>query len=76
AIPADTARWPLHRSAPPFEEQSTQTEMFETGIKVVDLLAPYSKGGKLGLFGGAGVGNTVITMELIHNVAFKPSGYS
>ena len=59
-----------------FEEQSTKTEMFETGIKVVDLLAPYSKGGKVGLFGGAGVGKTVIIMELIHNVAFKHSGYS
>ncbi len=76
AIPADTERWSIHRSAPTFEEQSTKTEMFETGIKVVDLLAPYSKGGKVGLFGGAGVGKTVIIMELIHNVAFKHSGYS
>ena len=76
AIPADTERWSIHRSAPSFEEQSTKTEMFETGIKVVDLLAPYSKGGKVGLFGGAGVGKTVIIMELIHNVAFKHSGYS
>ena len=76
AIPADTERWSIHRSAPAFEEQSTKTEMFETGIKVVDLLAPYSKGGKVGLFGGAGVGKTVIIMELIHNVAFKHSGYS
>ena len=75
-IPADTERWSIHRSAPSFEEQSTKTEMFETGIKVVDLLAPYSKGGKVGLFGGAGVGKTVIIMELIHNVAFKHSGYS
>ncbi|AXK48291.1 F0F1 ATP synthase subunit beta [Aliarcobacter trophiarum LMG 25534] len=76
AIPADVERWSIHRSAPEFEEQSTKTEMFETGIKVVDLLAPYSKGGKVGLFGGAGVGKTVIIMELIHNVAFKHSGYS
>ena len=76
AIPADVERWSIHRSAPTFEEQSTKTEMFETGIKVVDLLAPYSKGGKVGLFGGAGVGKTVIIMELIHNVAFKHSGYS
>lgn len=75
-IPEDVERWSIHRSAPAFEEQSTKTEMFETGIKVVDLLAPYSKGGKVGLFGGAGVGKTVIIMELIHNVAFKHSGYS
>ncbi len=76
AVAADTPRWSIHRDAPSFEEQSTKTEMFETGIKVVDLLAPYSKGGKVGLFGGAGVGKTVIIMELIHNVAFKHSGYS
>ncbi len=69
-------RWSIHRSPPPFEEQSTKSEVFETGIKVVDLLAPYAKGGKVGLFGGAGVGKTVIIMELIHNVAFKHSGYS
>ncbi|WP_104706614.1 F0F1 ATP synthase subunit beta [Helicobacter bizzozeronii] len=68
--------WSIHRTAPAFEQQSTKTEMFETGIKVVDLLAPYSKGGKVGLFGGAGVGKTVIIMELIHNVAYKHSGYS
>lgn len=72
----DTLTWPIHRSAPTFENQSTKTEMFETGIKVVDLLAPYSKGGKVGLFGGAGVGKTVVIMELIHNVAYKHSGYS
>ena len=66
----------IHRDPPPFEEQSTATEVFETGIKVVDLLAPYSKGGKVGLFGGAGVGKTVIIMELINNVAMKHSGYS
>ncbi|APW66250.1 MULTISPECIES: F0F1 ATP synthase subunit beta [Arcobacteraceae] len=76
AVAEDTPRWSIHRDAPAFEEQSTKTEMFETGIKVVDLLAPYSKGGKVGLFGGAGVGKTVIIMELIHNVAFKHSGYS
>jgi len=75
-IPEDAPRWSIHRDAPSFEEQSTKTEMFETGIKVVDLLAPYSKGGKVGLFGGAGVGKTVIIMELIHNVAYKHSGYS
>lgn len=69
-------RWAIHREAPKFEEQSTKTEIFETGIKVVDLLAPYSKGGKVGLFGGAGVGKTVVIMELIHNVAYKHSGYS
>lgn len=69
-------RWSIHREPPKFEEQSTQSEIFETGIKVVDLLAPYAKGGKVGLFGGAGVGKTVIIMELIHNVAFKHSGYS
>ncbi len=68
--------WSIHRDPPPFEEQSTKSEVFETGIKVVDLLAPYAKGGKVGLFGGAGVGKTVIIMELIHNVAFKHSGYS
>ena len=68
--------WSIHRDPPPFEEQSTKSEIFETGIKVVDLLAPYAKGGKVGLFGGAGVGKTVIIMELIHNVAFKHSGYS
>lgn len=73
---SDAQKWPIHRSAPSFEEQSTKTEMFETGIKVVDLLAPYLKGGKVGLFGGAGVGKTVVIMELIHNVAYKHSGYS
>ncbi|GAA9771356.1 F0F1 ATP synthase subunit beta [Helicobacter pylori] len=68
--------WPIHRKAPSFEQQSTKTEMFETGIKVIDLLAPYSKGGKVGLFGGAGVGKTVIIMERIQNVAYKHNGYS
>jgi F-type H+/Na+-transporting ATPase subunit beta len=75
--PVDTARrWPIHRPPPTFTEQSTQVEMFETGIKVVDLLAPYPRGGKIGLFGGAGVGKTVIIMELINNVAMKHGGIS
>ncbi len=69
-------RWPIHREAPLFEDQSTQVEMFETGIKVVDLLEPYTKGGKTGLFGGAGVGKTVIIMELINNVALQHGGFS
>ena len=69
-------KWSIHREAPKLVDQSTATEMFETGIKVVDLLAPYAKGGEVGLFGGAGVGKTVIIMELIHNVAYKHSGYS
>ncbi len=72
----DAEMWSIHRDPPPLVEQSTKTEMFETGIKVVDLLAPYAKGGKVGLFGGAGVGKTVIIMELIHNVAHAHSGYS
>jgi len=69
-------RLPIHRGAPPLVEQSTETEMFETGLKVVDLLEPYTKGGKTGLFGGAGVGKTVIIMELINNVALQHGGYS
>jgi F-type H+/Na+-transporting ATPase subunit beta len=69
-------RKPIHRPAPAFEEQSTQEEMFETGIKVVDLIQPFLKGGKIGLFGGAGVGKTVIIQELINNVATKHGGYS
>ena len=69
-------RLPIHREAPPLVEQSTESEMFETGIKVVDLLEPYTKGGKTGLFGGAGVGKTVIIMELINNVALQHGGYS
>ncbi|MGC8917009.1 MAG: F0F1 ATP synthase subunit beta [Thermoanaerobaculum sp.] len=69
-------RWPIHREAPSFEEQSTTIEMFETGIKVIDLLEPYSKGGKTGLFGGAGVGKTVLIMELINNVALQHGGFS
>jgi F-type H+-transporting ATPase subunit beta len=68
--------WPIHRSAPAYVEQSTETEVLVTGIKVVDLLAPYSRGGKIGLFGGAGVGKTVLIMELINNVAKAHGGYS
>jgi F-type H+-transporting ATPase subunit beta len=71
-----TERWPIHRPAPSFEEQSTSEEMFETGIKVVDLIQPFLKGGKIGLFGGAGVGKTVVIMELINNVAKQHGGYS
>ena len=67
---------PIHRKAPAFEEQSTSTEMLETGIKVVDLLCPYQKGGKIGLFGGAGVGKTVLIQELIRNIATEHGGYS
>jgi F-type H+-transporting ATPase subunit beta len=70
------SRLPIHREAPPLSEQSTEVEMFETGLKVVDLLEPYSKGGKPGLFGGAGVGKTVLIMELINNVALQHGGYS
>jgi len=69
-------RYPIHRPAPSFEEQSTKPEMFETGIKVIDLLEPYMKGGKTGLFGGAGVGKTVIVMELIRNIAAEHGGFS
>ncbi|MDH5467230.1 MAG: F0F1 ATP synthase subunit beta [Candidatus Aminicenantes bacterium] len=69
-------RYPIHRLPPSLEEQSTQLEMFETGIKVIDLIQPFLKGGKIGLFGGAGVGKTIIIMELIHNVAKKHGGYS
>ena len=68
--------FPIHREAPPFVDQETQVQAFETGIKVVDLLAPYARGGKVGLFGGAGVGKTVILMELINNLAMKHGGYS
>lgn len=67
---------PIHRKAPSFEEQSTSTEILETGIKVVDLLCPYQKGGKIGLFGGAGVGKTVLIQELIRNIATEHGGYS
>jgi len=70
------AYWPIHRPAPSFDQQATNTQILETGIKVVDLIAPYSLGGKVGLFGGAGVGKTVIIMELIHNIATAHGGYS
>jgi F-type H+/Na+-transporting ATPase subunit beta len=75
-IPEDTERWPIHREAPTVEQLTPTTEMFETGIKVIDLLAPYAKGGKVGLFGGAGVGKTVIIQELIHNLAQEHGGLS
>ncbi|MCR4409714.1 MAG: F0F1 ATP synthase subunit beta [Candidatus Saccharicenans sp.] len=71
-----THKYPIHRQPPPLDQQSTRMEMFETGIKVIDLIQPFLKGGKIGLFGGAGVGKTVIIMELIHNVAKKHGGYS
>src|SRR5579863_281722 len=75
-LPEDTERWPIHRTAPTVEALVPTTEIFETGIKVVDLLAPYAKGGKVGLFGGAGVGKTVIIQELIHNLAQEHGGLS
>jgi F-type H+-transporting ATPase subunit beta len=74
-VEADTT-YPIHRTAPPFSEQSTKAEMFETGVKCVDLIAPFTRGGKTGIFGGAGVGKTVVIQELIHNVAEFHSGYS
>ena len=74
--PKGVEYWPIHRKAPSFEEQATSQEMLETGIKVVDLLCPYQKGGKIGLFGGAGVGKTVLIQELIHNIATEHGGYS
>ncbi len=74
--PTGVETWPIHRKAPAFEEQATSQEMLETGIKVVDLLCPYQKGGKIGLFGGAGVGQSVLIQELIHNIATEHGGYS
>ncbi|HEY4688595.1 MAG TPA: F0F1 ATP synthase subunit beta [Anaerolineae bacterium] len=71
-----TARMPIHRKAPSFEEQSTRTDVFETGVKVIDLIAPFTKGGKTGVFGGAGVGKTIIIMELIRSIATEHGGYS
>ena len=71
-----TTRYPIHRPPPPFEEQVTQVEVFETGLKVIDLIAPFTKGGKTGIFGGAGVGKTVIIMELIRSIATEHGGYS
>jgi F-type H+-transporting ATPase subunit beta len=75
-LDGDIQRWPIHREAPSLEALSPTAEMFETGIKVIDLLAPYAKGGKVGLFGGAGVGKTVIIQELIHNLAQEHGGLS
>jgi F-type H+-transporting ATPase subunit beta len=75
-LAAGGKEYPIHRDPPPFEDQETETKIFETGIKVVDLLAPYAKGGKIGLFGGAGVGKTVIIQELIRNIATEHGGYS
>ena len=72
----DVPHWPIHRKAPSFAEQKPATEILETGIKVIDLLAPYAKGGKIGLFGGAGVGKTVLIQELIYNIATEHNGYS
>ena len=69
-------RWPIHRSAPAYDEQEPATEILETGIKVIDLICPYAKGGKIGLFGGAGVGKTVLIQELIYNIATAHNGYS
>ena len=74
--PETEERWSIHRPAPAYEDQATSTEILETGIKVVDLICPYAKGGKIGLFGGAGVGKTVLIQELIHNVATEHGGYS
>ena len=74
--PPDSEKWSIHRKAPAFSSQTTQTEILETGIKAIDLLCPYSKGGKIGLFGGAGVGKTVLIMELITNIATEHGGYS
>ena len=76
ALPASVKRMPIHRAAPSFDEQQTSAEMLETGIKVIDLLCPYAKGGKIGLFGGAGVGKTVLIQELIHNIATEHGGRS
>lgn len=75
-VPEQEPHWEIHRKAPTFEEQQPVTEILETGIKVIDLLEPYPKGGKIGLFGGAGVGKTVLIQELIHNVAMEHGGYS
>ena len=74
--PEVTERWPIHRDPPAFDEQQSETEILETGIKVVDLICPYAKGGKIGLFGGAGVGKTVLIQELIYNIATAHNGYS
>ena len=75
-IPKEEQRWEIHRPAPSFARQNVSIEVLETGIKVIDLLAPYARGGKIALFGGAGVGKTVLIQELIHNVAMEHGGYS
>ncbi|MCD7749199.1 MAG: F0F1 ATP synthase subunit beta, partial [Oscillospiraceae bacterium] len=75
-VPESAPRWEIHRPVPPFAEQRPTVELLETGIKVIDLLGPYPRGGKIGLFGGAGVGKTVLIQELIHNVAMEQGGYS
>ncbi|MCH9037090.1 MAG: F0F1 ATP synthase subunit beta, partial [Chloroflexi bacterium] len=69
-------RWPIHRNPPPFDEQETTTQMLETGLKVIDLVTPFTRGGKIGAYGGAGVGKTVIIMELIRNIATEHGGFS
>ncbi len=74
-VPAEE-RWPIHREPPAFEEQETSTSMLETGIKVIDLVSPFARGGKIGAYGGAGVGKTVIILELIHNIARVHQGFS
>ncbi|MBQ7681827.1 MAG: F0F1 ATP synthase subunit beta, partial [Oscillibacter sp.] len=76
AVPEDAERWSIYRKPPGFDQQNPSVEILETGIKVIDLLAPYARGGKVGLFGGAGVGKTVLIQELIHNVAMEHDGYS
>jgi F-type H+-transporting ATPase subunit beta len=76
SVPDDVERWPIHRSPPKFEDLEPKTEMFETGIKVIDLLEPYVQGGKIGMFGGAGVGKTVVILEMIHRVAQEHGGVS
>ena len=76
AISDDATRWNIHRKSPAFAEQKPAIEILETGLKVIDLIEPYAKGGKIGLFGGAGVGKTVLIQEMIHNVAMEHGGYS
>src|ERR687895_1049715 len=75
-VPGDVERWPIHRQPPPFDQLEPKTEMFETGIKVIDLLEPYVQGGKIGMFGGAGVGKTVVILEMIYRVAEQHGGVS
>ena len=75
-VVASEERWPIHRDPPAFEEQETSTQMLETGIKVIDLISPFARGGKIGAYGGAGVGKTVIILELINNIAKVHQGYS